>query len=143
MILTLQRYITSDNQFPSFKAQWDKLQNKEDLDKNALLLIAKVSELLSRMGNPDITVTSGWRPLAHNLAIGGSKNSHHVWARAIDIWDPKKILGKWCMDNIEALREIGLYMESLVKTHASEDEEERWLHLQSVPPPSKNIVFIP
>ena len=88
MILTLKRYITSDGKYPNFTNTWVKHPEVTALERDAKKLIAKVSTLLSMSGVKDFEVTSGWRPVAHNFAIGGAPNSHHIFARAIDILDP-------------------------------------------------------
>lgn len=143
MILTLKRYITSDGKYPNFANTWVKHPDVVTLEKDANKLISKVSVLLQMAGMEQFDITSGWRPVAHNFAIGGAANSKHIFARAIDILDPDKKLGEWCLSNQEILRELGLYMESLNKTHAAANRMKRWTHFQTVPPRSGDIVFKP
>lgn len=143
MILNLKRYITSDGKYPNFQNTWVKHPEVVTLEKDAKKLIAKVSTLLSLAGVEQFDVTSGWRPVAHNFAIGGSANSHHIFARAIDILDPDCRIGNWAADNIETMRELGLYMESLTVTHAAANRMKRWIHFQTVAPKSGKIIFIP
>lgn len=122
----------------------DSLELTPSLRKNAVKIISLTSELLSRFDpNFKITITSGFRPVSYNKQIGGSANSKHCFCQAIDIWDPDKLLGKWCLLNLETLKELGLYMESLTTTHAGDDPKKYWIHLQSVPPKSAHLVFIP
>jgi hypothetical protein len=115
----------------------------EQVKKNARVLIAKVSELLSRAGIQDILVTSGFRPHAYNAQINGAKNSHHCFGNAVDLWDPDKKIGEFCQVNIEQLAEIGLWIESLSRTHASDRPQARWCHLQRVAPRSGARIFLP
>lgn len=111
-----------------------------ELSSNTDKIIARASELLSRFGE-DRAVTSGWRPKSINSATpGASPTSQHIYCNAIDIEDSKKTLGQWCIVNIEVLVELGLYMESLLTTHNSDNP---WVHLQDVPPKSGSRIFIP
>lgn len=143
MILNLKRYITSDGKYPNFAKTWLEHPGVNNLEKDGNRLIAKVSTLLSMAGINECEITSGWRPLAHNFAIGGAANSKHLFARAIDLWDPEKKIGEWCASNQDILRELGLYMESLDHTHAAANRMKRWTHLQSQAPLSGKIIFIP
>ncbi len=136
--------LTTTTLIGRFTKDFDALPDatKELYLKNALKLTARVSELLSAYGK-DLTVTSGWRPKSYNLQIGGSTNSHHCTCLAIDLWDPDKAFGLWCMANLNRLKEIGLYMEALTTTHKSPEKEKRWVHLQAIAPKSGSTVFNP
>lgn len=144
-MLTVRDLITSHGRRSNFQHQFDLMPDeiKDQYTKNGLITIAKVSLLCSQAGFNDPLIDSGWRPESYNKLIGGSKNSAHLTCQAVDIWDPDKVLGEWCMNNIEALKEIGLYMESLVVTHASEDRNKRWVHLSIRAPASGDQVFMP
>jgi len=143
MILDLTRYITSDKKHPEFLILWHKLPNEKTLESDAKKLIAKVSTVLSMADIDEFEITSGWRTQAHNFAIGGAANSSHMTAQAIDISDPDKKLGLWCQSNVESLKDLGLYMESLQKTHAAANKLKRWVHLTIRAPKSGNIIFLP
>lgn len=117
-------------------------ERTEEINKNAKVLLSKVSFLLSMYGK-ELVVTSGFRPKDYNISIGGSKNSAHCYAQAIDLWDRDKSFGKFCLDNIEVLKDQGLYMESLIVTHKGLDSKKWWVHLQVRRPASNNIVFMP
>lgn len=127
-----------------FQKDFDLLSDdlKEQYLKNAAQITSKASELISAFGSI-VTITSGWRPLSYNLKVGGAKNSKHITCQAVDLWDPDKKLGEWCVANIERLKEVGIYMESLAKTHASDDPKKRWVHWQCVAPKSGSIIFNP
>ncbi len=115
----------------------------DEVSNNVNKIIARVSELLSRMGKTKVYVTSGWRSRSINASVGGSPHSCHLYGAALDILDSDKSIGEWCVNNIEALAEIGLWLESLTKTHASEDPQERWVHFQCVAPKSNSRIFLP
>lgn len=114
----------------------------DDIKKNARAILSKASFLLSMYGK-DLVITSGFRPRDYNLKIGGSKNSAHCFAMAIDLWDPDKTFGKWCVNNIEVLKDKGVYMESLVATHKGDDPKKYWVHLQIRRPSSGSQIFMP
>lgn len=69
--------------------------------------------------------------------------SKHLTCEAIDLWDPDKKIGNWCVGNIEFLQEHDVWMESLVVTHKSAEASGRWIHLQNVAPSSGNRIFMP
>jgi len=83
-------------------------------------------------------VASGWRPAAVNDATANSaKQSRHLTGEAVDLRDSgTRDLARWCLKNIEALEEIGLYMEDPQWTPS-------WVHLQIVPPASRRRVYVP
>ena len=83
-------------------------------------------------------VASGWRPAAVNDATANAaKSSRHLTGEAIDLRDSgTRDLARWCLKNIGALEEIGLWMEDPMWTPT-------WVHLQSVPPASRRRVYVP
>lgn len=138
MIVTLDNYLTSNGRHPYLINEWNG-----EYEKNALKMIATVSEFASLAGFTIKDITSGWRTPALNKSLGGASQSKHLFAQAIDVSDPDKIFGKWLCDNVGMLRSRGCALESLSKTHASDDPKERWTHLQLVIPASGNIIFLP
>lgn len=53
---------------------------------NQLHLLARELEMVRvRLGNRPVTVTSGYRTVKHNAAVGGAKNSYHLKGMAADI----------------------------------------------------------
>ena len=69
--------------------------------------LIEVLEHLRQVVCEPITVTSGNRCHAHNLAVGGGKNSQHLWSKAADIqvrnWSPEEIydmLDDWYPDEL-------------------------------------------
>jgi hypothetical protein len=110
----------------------------DEIRRNAEDTVAKANELLARAGFEDVcSVNSGWRPRQVNAATpNAAATSHHLTGRAVDLPDPDRTLAAWCVDNLEALAEMGLWMEDPRWTPT-------WVHLQSVPPGSGNRVFSP
>jgi hypothetical protein len=135
MIVTLDIYATSNGR--------TSLEVPEDLIPNARKIIALVSELASLANFQIKDVTSGYRSASYNKQIGGSPTSKHCFAQAVDIADPDKTFGLWLGSNLEALKERGCAMESLTITHASDDPMGRWIHIQSIIPPSGHLIFLP
>jgi len=48
-------------------------------------LILKLERLRYLLGNKPIVINSGYRTVAHNKFVNGSKNSQHLYGRAVDI----------------------------------------------------------
>ena len=138
MIITLEKYLTSNGRHPEVLKEWGG-----EYEKNALKTIAMVSEMASLAGYDIPDVTSGWRCSWLNRQVGGSSSSKHLFAQAIDVSDPDRKFGQWLVNNIALLRDRGCAIESLTVTHASDDPSQRWVHFQIVVPASNHIVFIP
>ena len=117
--------------------------------KNTLERINKLLDYAEQDGvipaiNP-LTKThcaSGWRPPAVNDATSNAaKRSKHLTGEACDIADHKdRRLARWCLQNIDKLVELDLYMEDPQWTVG---KWTNWVHLQTKPPGSKRRVFIP
>ena len=105
---------------------------------NADRMVELANELLVRAGRSDIhSVNSGWRPKSVNdVTANAASSSRHLTAEAVDLPDPDRTLAEWVVDNLDILREIGLWTEDPRWTPT-------WVHLQIVPPKSKKVVFIP
>lgn len=131
--------LTVSDYFRRFR---DSKEITDDFRKNAEKLISKVSLMLSMIPYKT-TITSGFRPQAYNKQIGGSINSHHCFARAVDLWDPDKIIGNWCLSNETWLKQEGLFLEHPDVTLKSDDPKKRWIHVQIVAPRSGNTFFYP
>ena len=115
----------------------------DEIRRNAEDIVAKANELLKRAGFEDVcSVNSGWRPRQVNAATpNASATSHHLTGRAVDLPDPDRTLAAWCVANLDALAEMGLWMEDPRWTY--DENGEHWVHVQTVPPGSGNRVFIP
>lgn len=136
-MLTLRNFITSQNKYPNL---WDS-EAWVDFVKDANKTVALAALLLSRIGVNKAIISSGFRTAEINKAVGGSKNSKHLFCQAIDLWDPDLKIGKAIVDQVDLLTELGLYMESLSATH--KNPPHSWVHLQIVGPKSGNRIFIP
>lgn len=110
----------------------------DEINRNAQVTVGRVNELLARAGRSDINeVSSGWRPKSINDATSNAAaSSRHITAQAADLPDADRLLAEWCVDNLDVLKEIGLWMEDPRWTPT-------WIHLQVVPPGSGKVVFIP
>lgn len=142
-MISLRDYITSGGKYPHAWDEFHALPNAEDLLKWARITIARASLCCHMAGIKNPQVTSGWRSPSHNKAIGGAPKSKHLHAQAVDIADPDKTLGAWCVANVGELKEIGVWIESLVVTHKAAEPSGRWVHIAVVAPPSGNRIFIP
>ena len=110
----------------------------DEIRSNAEITVARCNELLARAGRSGLaTVNSGWRPAAVNDATANAAaGSRHLTAQAVDLPDADRTLAGWCVDNLDILDEIGLWMEDPRWTPT-------WLHLQTVPPKSSKRVYVP
>lgn len=107
-----------------------------EIENNAIALLEKVNKLLDTLGIGAVKVSSGWRPSAVNLRVGGAKNSNHITGHAVDIADQFRYLAKAILRNIKLLDECGLYAEDFGHT-------KTWVHLQDIAPKSGKRIFIP
>ena len=110
----------------------------DEINRNAQATVERANELLTRAGRNDInTVNSGWRPKAVNdTTSNAGASSRHITAEAVDLPDADRALADWAVDNLDILKDIGLWMEDPRWTPT-------WLHLQIVPPKSGKLVYIP
>jgi len=107
-----------------------------ELVNNATVTVDRANALLKLFGT-NRGVTSGWRPKTLNDATpGAAKKSNHIKCLAVDLEDKDGKLAKWCVENVERLVEIGLWMESPMHTKG-------WVHVQTIAPRSGNRIFIP
>lgn len=104
-----------------------------ELEANLTKLLVALNKFRAAYGKPMI-VTSGYRPGHYNKNAGGSKRSSHLTCQACDFADPTGGLAAYCIENIELLAEIGLWLESPARTKG-------WIHLQIRP--TVNRVFEP
>ena len=117
---------------------------------NAGVTVSKANDWLSLAGRSDITsVNSGWRPQSVNDATSNAaKGSKHLKALAVDLPDTDGTLAEWMMDNVDSLKECGLWAEhpGWCETLVN-GQVRRWVHLQTVPagnPPRPQVrIFIP
>ena len=103
--------------------------------ENGIKMLDKVNSLLIEFDFKDVKMSSGWRPLAYNVKIGGARRSNHIKGLAVDIKDDGELAIK-CYENQECLKRRGLAMEHPNWTPG-------WVHLQLGFPRSGRTVFIP
>lgn len=114
----------------------------DEIRENAAVVVERANEFLSRANRSDVTtVNSGWRPKSVNDATANAAfGSKHLLALAVDLPDRDGLLAEWMMDNVDALKEAGVWAEHPGWTVG-------WVHLQTVPPgfpPRPQVrVFIP
>jgi len=128
MVTLADYYQGRDLQFP------DELT--DELRTNAASTVDRVNQLLEAFGE-DRKVNSGWRPAVVNAATpNAAKRSKHMTCQACDLADYTGSLDAWCVNNLEALERIGLWLEH-------PDSTPSWCHVQIIPPKSNNRVFRP
>jgi hypothetical protein len=120
----------------------------QKIQDNAAELVGRINLLLSWAaidgvfpGIDSVTgtaVASGWRPAGVNARTkNAATGSKHLLALGGDLQDVAgRALARWCLRNLDALEEAGLWMEDPQWT-------PDWVHLQSVPPGSGRRVYVP
>jgi len=128
LITLADYYMGRDRRFP------DELTDEKR--SNAEEMVDKANELLTRFGETR-KVNSGWRPASiNNATVGAAPKSKHMTCEAIDLEDKDGSLDAWCLENLDVLQEIGLWLEH-------PDSTDGWCHVQLIPPRSGNRVFKP
>ena len=108
----------------------------KEISDNIDKLLIPLNKFREIYGKP-MTVSSGWRPPSVNAGIANAaKRSNHMLGLACDFLDTDGALDKFCMENLNVLKDLGLYLEH-------PDATKGWCHLQCVPPKSGNRVFRP
>lgn len=114
-----QKYITTQEQ-------------EDNLEK----LAAAVSEIEALM-DMAFLVTSGLRSPQDQLRINAAvKNSAHMTGEAVDVSDVDGSIYGFCIDSVDVLIRLGIYLECRTYT-------PRWTHLTIRPPKSGMRFFIP
>lgn len=104
----------------------------ENLDK----LLIPLNKIRSAYGKAMI-VSSGWRPSAINAKTpGAAAKSNHLLGLAVDIVDTDGKLWEWVMQNLQLMKDLGVYLEDKRWTKG-------WVHFQIVAPKSKKRIFVP
>lgn len=114
----------------------------EELWANARNMVLKANWLRGHylIDHPDArewVVSSGRRTPDVNARIrGAAPRSNHLTCNALDISDIDRSIARWMFANLHHLAELDLWMEDPRCTPT-------WAHIQTVPPLSRNRVFIP
>lgn len=114
------------------------------VERNAHNLAPLVTALLLEFGEMR-PINSGFRDITVQRELVKQKKtknvfSWHLMGQAVDLSDPDGRLGAWALVNEAALAELGLYAEH---PEATNTKDGRWLHVQTVPPPSGRRIFRP
>ena len=119
--ITLKDYLTSSGKYLDREKSAELTSEKLE---NAKKLLTAVNALLAEAGILSASVSSGFRPLAANVAAGGAKLSNHTKCLAVDIVDNNHYIANKMTP--ELLRKHGLFMENEAYT-------KTWCHLQYTP----------
>lgn len=116
------------NYYFEFARKSNGFQNpSKKVQNNATILIRRVNNLLADIVKItgiaiDCIATSTIRTPEHNAKVGGSKNSLHLIAKALDIADKSGKLAKAIYDNQHLLKQHKLSFENPKYTKG-------WVHL--------------
>lgn len=125
--------------------KWDDLDS--EIKANIELLLKRMNEVRKLYAKPMI-VTSGLRTKDDQIRVYAKKGitditkipmkSKHLTGCALDVSDLSGDLNKWCKENEEKLRDIGIWLET---------RQGNWQHFQIEPygsyTPKKTIFFNP
>lgn len=107
-------------------------QVSDNLDE----LLPIINQVRSTIGRP-MVVTSGWRPNSINAVTPGAANhSLHEEGLAADILDTDGKLKDWVLQNLQLMKDLGIYLEDFRWT-------PNWVHFGIRAPKSGHRIFIP
>ena len=107
-----------------------------DQARNFELLYVAMNAVRCAYGKP-MYVNSGVRSVEDQRRINPAHmQDAHVHAAGCDIDAQDGYLWDWCIDHLDLITRLGLYLESRVYT-------PRHIHFQIIPPKSGNRIFIP
>lgn len=113
----------------------------QEISDNLDKLLIPINKLRDAYGIA-LQVNSGWRPPAINLSTpGAAPHSKHMVGLAVDINDPNGKLRDWCLQNLQMMKDLGIYMEDFRWTSVS--NSGGWVHWQLGPPKSGKRIFVP
>jgi hypothetical protein len=115
----------------TYKEQYTK-EVSDNLDK----MLSAINVIRKAYAKP-MTPTSGWRPPAVNASTpGAAPNSAHCVGLAVDISDPDGKLWAWVLNNLQLIKDCGVYVEDKRWTPT-------WVHFGLKKPASGKRIFIP
>jgi hypothetical protein len=101
--------------------------------KRLAFVVTELEELMEK----EFLVTSGLRTPQDQLRINpGKKNSAHLSGEAVDVSDVDGSIYGFCIDNVDILIHLGIYLECKPYT-------PRWTHIQIRAPKSGHRFFTP
>lgn len=131
---TLDDWITSSGKFPN-RAKSPELT--KEVRANAAALILQLNILAAALNLPHRPISSGFRPLGVNAAVGGAKFSGHRTGKAVDLEDVDNELKNLVKANPALLRRLGLMLEHPLATPT-------WMHIDSTKRTDRpNRIFLP
>lgn len=92
-----------------------------ELEQNLGRLLRAVN-VIRRLYNKPMTVSSGYRPASVNSAVGGAKASFHMRCLAVDFKDADGAIDAWLSQNQDVLEALGLWQEH-------PDATKGWAHV--------------
>lgn len=117
-----------DKQFPN--------DYTDEISTNLDLMVEAMNQIRTAWGKP-MTVDSGWRSPSINASTpGAAAHSKHMLGLACDIADPDGSLMNWVLENLQLMKDLGVYMEHFCWTPS-------WVHFQLGSPTSGHRIFIP
>jgi len=117
-----------DQQFPDDYTQ--------EISNNLDMLLPLLNQIRTAWNQP-MTVASGWRSPSENASTpGAAAHSKHMLGLAADIRDVDGSLWAWVLQNLDLMKQLGLYMEDRRYTPT-------WVHFGFGPPASGKRIFIP
>ena len=108
----------------------------QEISNNLDKLLIPINKIRAAYGKP-MSIASGWRPPSINEATSNAaKKSNHMIGLAVDIKDADGAVRKWVLNNLQLMKDLGIYMEDFRWTPT-------WTHFQCVPPASGKRIYVP
>ena len=125
--MKISKHLTLEELTRSQTATRKRINNKAPMHviENLKLLAEKVFEPTRKHFGKPIRISSGYRSVALNKEIGGSKNSQHIQGQAIDIQGTNGIT------NLEIFNYIkdNLIFDQLINEYPNSKGEPSWVHV--------------
>lgn len=117
------------------------LTKEQDQNLDILLdKLNKIDEKYHKDTGKSLIITSGVRNAIDQMRINPTApKSKHLSGEAADNLDNG--LWQWILKNLDFMHSIGISVEDPRWTHSN--KTGNWIHIQSVPPKSKRMIFIP
>lgn len=133
---TKECYMISKDELLQGRNLTYKDEYTKEISDNLDILLQKINVVRTAYGKP-MKVNSGWRPAAINANTpGAAKASKHTLGLAVDIADDNKDLWSWCLQNLELLSQLNLFLED--KRWCA-----TWVHFGVGAPLSGKRIFVP
>ncbi len=108
----------------------------QEISDNLDKFLVPINKIRNAWGKPMI-VNSGWRPPSINASTpGAASHSKHMLGLAADISDPDGVLWAWVLQNLQLMKDLGIYMEDRRWTPT-------WVHFGFGAPASGKRIFVP